>query len=41
MQTKQAPAHEYDSASSGFCFAKIAWQFAPHTREGALFSKGF
>jgi hypothetical protein len=40
MQTKQAPALEYDSASSGFCFAKIAWQFAPHTRDGGCFLEG-
>ncbi len=41
MQTKQAPALEYHWASSGFCFAKIAWQFAPHTRDDAVFSKDF
>jgi hypothetical protein len=40
MQTKQAPALEYDSASSGFCFAKIAWQFAPDTRDGCCFLEG-
>jgi hypothetical protein len=24
----------------GFCFAKIAWQFAPHTRDGGCFLEG-
>jgi hypothetical protein len=27
-------------ASVGFCFAKIAWQFAPHTRDGCCFLEG-
>ena len=25
----------------GFCFGKIAWQFARHTREGRCFLEGF
>jgi hypothetical protein len=40
MRLKQAPALEHDWASSGFCFAKIAWQFAPHTRDGCCFLEG-
>jgi hypothetical protein len=24
-----------------FCFARIAWQFAPHTRDGCCFLEGF
>jgi hypothetical protein len=40
MQPKHALALEHDLASSGFCFAKIAWQFAPHTRDGRCFLEG-
>ena len=40
MRPKQAQAVKHDSASSGFCFAKIAWQFAPHTRDGCCFLEG-
>jgi hypothetical protein len=40
MQPKQAPDLEHDSASSGFCFAKIDGSFAPHTRDGGCFLEG-
>ena len=31
----------HDWAFVGFCFAKIAWQFALHTRDGCCFREGF
>ena len=40
MRAKQAQAVKHDSASSAFCFAKIAWQFAPHTRDRGCFLEG-
>ena len=40
MQPKNDLALDHDLASSGFCFAKIAWQFAPHTRDRRCFLEG-
>jgi dienelactone hydrolase len=40
MRLNQAQSAEDHAASVGFCFAKIAWQFAPHTRDGGCFLEG-